>query len=143
MKPLNYQITVIDDREGILREIHDADEKIHIPFADALNNRSIEKDAFFVIATYQHKYDGVVLNKIYGSGWQPKYVGMVASRKKQKQLIAELKKEVPDVDISRCYVPTGLNIGGSLPAEIAISIVSEMQAVANDKNAKHLRDEND
>ncbi len=143
LKPLNYQITVIDDREEVLRETHDADEKIYSPFADALNDRNVEKDAFFIIATYQHTYDGVVLNKIYRSKWEPKYVGMVASRKKQKQLIAELKNEVPDVDTSRCYVPTGLNIGGSLPAEIAISIVSEIQAVANDKKVKHLRDGND
>ncbi|MEA2077207.1 MAG: XdhC/CoxI family protein [Candidatus Marinimicrobia bacterium] len=143
LKPLNYQITVIDDREEVLREIHDADEKIHASFADALNNRSIGKDAFFVIATYQHTYDSVVLNKIYHSKWEPKYVGMVASRKKQKQLIAKLKKEVPNADTSNCYVPAGLNIGGTLPHEIALSIISEMQTVANDKNVKHLRDGND
>ncbi|MEA3391499.1 MAG: XdhC family protein [Candidatus Marinimicrobia bacterium] len=143
LKPLNYQITIIDDREEVLREIHNANEKIHSSFADALNDRKVEKDAFFIIASYQHLYDSIVLNKIYRLGWEPGYVGMVASRKKQKQLIAELKKEVSDVDTSRCYVPAGLNIGGTLPNEIAISIISEMQAVANKKNVKHLRDGND
>ncbi len=143
LKPLNYQITVIDDREEVLREIHDADEKIYSPFANALNDRSIEKDAFFIIATYQHLYDSVVLNNIYRLGWEPGYVGMVASRKKQKQLIAELKKAVPIANLDRCYIPVGLNIGGTLPHEIAISIISEMQMVANNKNIKHLRDKND
>jgi xanthine dehydrogenase accessory factor len=143
LKPLNYQITVIDDREEVLREIHDADEKIYSPFANALDDRNVEKGAFFIIATYQHLYDSVVLNNIYRLDWEPGYVGMVASRKKQKQLIAELKKEVPDVDTSCCYVPIGLNIGGTLPHEIAISIISEMQAVANDKKVKHLRNGND
>lgn len=143
LKQLNYHITLIDDREDVLSKAPDADEKIHAPFVDALNNKKVEKNAFYIIATYQHTYDGVVLNKIYSSDWQPKYVGMVSSRTKHKQLTSDLLEVAPNANLDVCYIPVGLNIGGTLPHEIAISIISEMQAVANEKNAKHLRDEND
>ena len=140
LKQLNYHICLIDDREDVLAEIPDADEKIHAPFMDALNDREVQKNAFFVIATYQHKYDGVVLHKIYGSDWEPKYVGLVASRSKKEKMTEELLKAFPDAHIDVLYTPAGLNIGGTLPHEIAISIISEMQAVANNKEVKHLRD---
>ncbi len=137
---LNYHITVIDDREDVLQQIENADEKIHGPFADALNNHKVEPNSFFIIATYQHKYDNVVLNKIYQSGWQPQYIGVVSSRKKKQTLTENLLKVVPDANPDLCYLPVGLDIGGTLPHEIAISIIAEMQAVANGKHGGHLRD---
>jgi xanthine dehydrogenase accessory factor len=140
LKQLNYHICLIDDREDVLMKVPDADEKIHAPFAEALSNGTVEKDAYFIIATYQHKYDGVVLHKIYGSDWNPKYVGMVASRTKQTRMTEELLKQYPDANLNVFYTPAGLNIGGTLPHEIAISIISEMQTVANGKEIKHLRD---
>jgi len=140
LKQLNYHICLIDDREDVLAEVPDADEKIHSPFVDALNNKSVEKNAFFVIATYQHKYDAVVLHKIYGSDWRPKYVGLVSSRTKKKRMTEELLKLYPNVDLKGYYTPAGLNIGGTFPHEIAVAIISEIQAVANNKKVKHLRD---
>ena len=140
LKQLNYHICLIDDREDVLAEVPDADEKIHAPFVDALNNKTIPKDAFFIIATYQHMYDGVVLHKIFGSNWQPKYVGLVSSRTKKRKMTDELLELYPEANIDILYTPAGLNIGGTLPHEIAISIISEMQTVANGKKLKHLRD---
>ncbi|MCD6337120.1 MAG: XdhC family protein [Candidatus Marinimicrobia bacterium] len=140
LRQLNYHICLIDDREDVLKQVPDADEKIHAPFVDALNNKSVEKNAFFIIATYQHLYDGVVLHKIYGSDWHPKYIGMVSSQAKQKRMTEELLKQYPDANIDVLYTPAGLNVGGTLPHEIAISIISEMQTVANGKELKHLRD---
>lgn len=140
LKQLNYHICLIDDREDVLASVPDVDEKIHAPFAEALKDRSVQKDAFYVIATYQHKYDGVVLHKIYGSSWQPKYVGLVSSRTKKKKMTEALLKEFPHANIEALYTPAGLSIGGTLPHEIAISIISEMQTVAHAKDVKHLRD---
>ena len=143
LKQLNYHITVIDDREDVLSQLEGADEKIWASFTEALDKKKVQRDAFYIIATYQHKYDGVVLHKIYASDWQPKYVGLVASRSKKKKMTEELLKAFPDANIDALYTPAGLNIGGTLPHEIAMSIISEMQAVANGKNVKHLRDGND
>jgi len=140
LSKLNYHITVIDDREDVLATIENADEKIYGPFADTLTNHKVEANSFFIIATYQHKYDSVVLNKIYNSGWQPQYVGVVSSRKKKQTLTDNLLKVVPDANLDLCYLPVGLDIGGTLPHEIALSIIAEMQTVANGKSGGHLRD---
>ncbi|MBN2279195.1 MAG: XdhC family protein [Candidatus Marinimicrobia bacterium] len=140
LSQLNYHITIIDDRQEALDQIEEADEKINLEFIKALNGKNVVKNSFFIIATYQHQYDDIVLKKIYSSDWQPKYIGIVSSRKKKEILFGEIKKYLPGVDLSRAFLPVGLDIGGTLPHEIAISIVAEMQAVANGKKGGHLRD---
>jgi len=55
-------------------------------------------------------------------------------------LTEELVTEVPNANLDLCYLPVGLDIGGTLPHEIAISIISEMQLLANGKSGGNLRD---
>lgn len=143
LTPLNYHVTVIDDRKEILEKFDKSVDTFCVPFKDALQQIKPGRQAFHIIATYQHKYDGLVLNSIYQADIEPEYVGMVSSRKKKEQLTAELLEKVPNADLGNYYMPVGLNIGGTLPHEIAISIISEMQAVANGKTVKHLRDGHD
>jgi len=139
LKNLDYFVTVIDDRKDVLDQLEGANEKILGKFEQALENHPVAENAYFIIATYQHKYDGLVLNRIYKSGWNPKYVGMVSSRNKQKILLDRLKAEVPDADLDKCYIPVGLDIGGGSPDEIALSILAEIQAVRFGKTGGHLR----
>ena len=139
LKNLDYFITVIDDRKNVLDEIDGADRKVPGKFESVLSDSEVAENAWFIIATYQHKYDGLVLNRIFKSGWNPQYVGMVASRRKQKVLLNELKAEVPDADTSKCFIPVGLDIGGGSPDEIALSIIAEIQKVRFGKSGRHLR----
>jgi len=140
LQNLDYFVTVIDDRKEVLEQLEGADEKILGNFEKALDDRAVAPNAYFIIATYQHKYDGLVLNRIYKSGWQPKYVGMVSSRSKRKILLERLKAEVPDANLDNCYIPVGLDIGGGSPDEIALSILAEIQAVRYNRNGGHLRE---
>jgi len=141
VQKLNFRITVIDDRKDVLNELKGADEKIHENFEKALENVNIPPKSYFIIATYQHLHDEEVLHGIYRSDRQPKYIGLVASRSKKERIFAHLKKQIPDADLDLCYTPAGLDLGGTLPHEIAMSIVAEMQAVANGKTAQHLRED--
>ncbi len=140
LKNLDYFITVIDDRKDMLEEVDGADNKIFGKFKDVLLNQEVSPNAYFIIATYEHNYDSIVLNKIYKSNWNPKYVGMVSSRSKKKIIFDKLKSEVDNPDLSYCYLPVGVDIGGDTPAEIAISIIAEIQAIRYEKEVKHLRD---
>jgi len=140
LKNLDYFVTVIDDRKDVLDQVDDANEKILGRFEQALDDHIVADNAYFIIATYQHKYDGLVLNRIYKSGWNPQYVGMVASRSKQKILLDELLDEVPGADTSKCFIPVGLDIGGGSPDEIALSIIAEIQKVRFGKSGRHLRE---
>ena len=139
LKNLDYFVTVIDDRKDVLDLVEGANEKILGKFEQALDNHIVAADAYFVIATYQHKHDGLVLNRIYKSNWNPKYIGMVSSRSKQKILLDRLQAEIPDADLGKCYIPVGLDIGGGSPDDIALSIIAEIQAVRFGKTGGHLR----
>lgn len=140
LKPLPWHVTVIDDRPEALSQIRDADEKILTPFEDALKGRSFPEAAYYLIATYGHQHDATVLHAIYRNDLRPAYVGMVASAKKRTLLTEELKKALPQADLSCFYIPVGLDTGGTLPQEIAISIIAEIQTLAYGKTAAHLRD---
>jgi len=139
LKNLDYFVTIIDDRKEVLDQLEGANEKIHNRFEHALDNYPVAQNAYFIIATYQHKYDGLVLNRIYKSGWNPKYVGMVSSRSKQKILLDRLRAEVPEANLENCFIPVGLDIGGGSPDEIALSIIAEIQSVRYNKSGEHLR----
>jgi len=75
------------------------------------------------------------------SDWQPAYVGLIGSKRKAQATIARLRQELGDgAPWDAFYSPVGLDIGGPTPAEIAISVVAEMQAVRYGKAGhRHMR----
>ena len=55
------------------------------------------------------------------------YIGLLGSRRKTV-LIADLLREegIPDDRIAAIHAPVGLDLGGRTPAEIALSVMSEI-----------------
>jgi xanthine dehydrogenase accessory factor len=140
LRPLSYHVILIDDRKELLDSNNDADQKIHHSFTDLFSKEKPQPNSYFVIATYNHQYDGLILNRIFKESWQPAYVGVVASRRKRSILQEALLAEAPDADLDKCYLPAGLDTGGGTPHEIALSIVSEIQTILNNKQGVHLRE---
>jgi xanthine dehydrogenase accessory factor len=140
LRPLDFHITVIDDRKSILDELEGADRKDLSPFAAYIDQNGIEDGSYVVVCTPSHTYDYHVLNRILAHDYQPKYVGMLCSPSKLKSYLKQTKKDFPAADLSNFYSPIGLDLGGGSPAEIAISIVSEMLSVYYGKKGhRHLR----
>jgi xanthine dehydrogenase accessory factor len=48
--------------------------------------------------------------------------------------------ELPGEFLDRIATPVGLDLGGGAPMEIALSVVSEVLAVENDRDGGRLRD---
>ncbi len=68
------------------------------------------------------------------------YVAMMASRSRSAALLEQLREEgFDDGQLSRLHVPAGLNIGGSSPGEIALSVVAEVVADAHDRPGGPMR----
>ena len=65
------------------------------------------------------------------------YIAALGSRKTQKQRRLRLKeKGFSDAEIVRIHGPAGLDIGALEPAEIALSILSELVSIRRAENIK-------
>jgi xanthine dehydrogenase accessory factor len=141
LKDLNYYITLIDNRQGMVEAIDGAQRRITVDYKTALKGENVPSGSFFLIASHSHALDYVILRRIYEADWNPKYIGLIASKRKAPAMIEKLKEELgEDVNLDILYSPVGLDIGGPSPDEIAISIIAELQAIRYGKTGhKHMR----
>jgi len=65
------------------------------------------------------------------------YVGVMGSRRRLKAMFATTGAVD---DGGRLYAPVGLDLGGRSPHDVALAILSEMQAVLNGRTARPLRE---
>jgi xanthine/CO dehydrogenase XdhC/CoxF family maturation factor len=69
------------------------------------------------------------------------YVAMMASRSRAADVLAMLRDEGADAaTLNRLHLPAGLNLGGKLPGEIALSVVAEITAWSNGRSARPMRE---
>ncbi len=140
LSSLGYEPTVIDSRKEILDTIQGALKVSVDSYAAVSEKISVPEGGFIVVATHTHEHDYQVLKCVYSTGWKPRYTGVVASKKKAREIMDRLYKEVGnDIDTHSLFMPVGLDIGGRSVDEIAVSIISEMQAVRYGKQVPHLR----
>lgn len=130
LKNLDYRVTVIEERQEAVKGITDAHKVLIGDYSKIIRNEKIPAESYVVITGYSHEVDYQILKSMYEAHWKPKYIGLLASPKKAKLIIAKIKAELGErADLSMLYSPVGLDIGGDTPEEIAISIVSEIQAI--------------
>jgi xanthine dehydrogenase accessory factor len=135
LKNLNYYITLIDNREGMVETIPGVQRRMTTKYEIAFKDEDVPEAGYFIIASHSHKLDYAILKRIYEANWKPKYIGMVASKRKSPVMIKQLKEELGEnIHLDMLYTPVGLNIGGPSPDEIAISIIAELQAIRYNKN---------
>ena len=134
---LDFAVTIADTRKAILQNIQHG-YTVHLEdyrsLADGCPN---ETDGYVVIATHSHALDAVVLEEVLNQETQPRYIGVVASIKKAEQMVSAIRKKENGLDLGHLRMPVGLNIGGPSPAEIAVSILSEIQSVRYGRDGQH------
>lgn len=95
-------------------------------------------DDYVVIAT-QHKGDHESISKALAS--DACYIALIASRKRSRLVMDYLrKKQFSEQDIERVMAPCGLDIGARTPAEIALSVISEIVMVRRQASGERMRD---
>jgi len=93
-----------------------------------LVNRNFQLDREALAAALQHR------------GWG--YCGMIGSRKKVRQVFAELKERgFSDADFAAVHAPIGVDIGADSPAEIAVSVLAEIMHALRGGTGASLRDQ--
>lgn len=123
-----FLVTVVDDRLSFAnsQRFPLARNVICDNFDHAISELKIKESDYIVIITRGHRYDSACLKSIC-QGKEPKYVGMIGSKRRTSIVIETLKEEGCDHQrLDRVHTPIGLAIGAITPEEIAISILSEL-----------------
>lgn len=136
LKPLPFQSVLVDNRNEFASADKNpyADEIIHTDYDKYASKFKPQADDFVVIVTHGHNFDYDILKIIFKRKLNIKYVGIIASQSKARELIKNLKSELgKKINIDKIYSPIGLKIGGNSPEEIALSIAAEIQAVKSNR----------
>jgi xanthine/CO dehydrogenase XdhC/CoxF family maturation factor len=92
-------------------------------------------NAYVVIVTRGHKEDEEALRAFIEK--ETAYIGLIGSVTKLEKITRRLERDgVSKERIERVHSPIGLDLGGSSPGEIAISIVAELLAVRYQRTGK-------
>ena len=109
-----------------------------------LDNIQIDQRTAFVLMTHNYQYDISVFKLLlHEPGLN--YIGILGPKKKYQRMLDELGYEgirLTKEQASKIYAPIGLDLGAETPAEIGLSVLSEILAVLNNVNVGHLRERN-
>ena len=124
---LEYEVTVIDDREeySSRERFGPGIDVVRADMAEALRTVPMGWNTFIVIATRGHKLDSHCLREAVKR--DVRYVGLLGSKRKTVLIAKMLRDEgIGEERIRRVHAPIGLDLGGRTPSEIALSVLAEM-----------------
>jgi xanthine dehydrogenase accessory factor len=142
-KDLGWTVTVVDHRPAFVDKARfaSADQFIVARPEEVAEKIVLREDAVAVVLTHDVSHDLELLRTLLPS--EALYIGLLGPSKRAEQLLEQLKETgftpTPD-QLSRFHAPIGLNIGAESPEEIALSILSEIQAYLNGRTGGFLRD---
>jgi len=143
-KTLGWDVTVLDSRHtyATRERFPDADNILtYWNAADVGSLVELSSHTVAVVMTHQYLQDREFLKLLLSS--QARYIGLLGPRSRTDQLFEDLRDQgfVPSAErMTRVYAPIGLNIGTETAEEVALSIISEIQAVLSDRVPIHLKD---
>jgi xanthine dehydrogenase accessory factor len=121
-KSLDFEVIVIDHAPMLKEE---PDELIKDPDYDLSKLKLGGGDAVVVLTKGER--DISVLQAL--SRFAPRFVGLVSSRQRARQDLEQLRaKGVPEKFIESVRAPAGADIGALTPAEIALSVITDIVA---------------
>ncbi|MFV0440222.1 MAG: XdhC family protein [Lachnospirales bacterium] len=136
---LNFNITIVDDRETYTKDKRFENARVVCcGFDEITQHVRIKDDTYVAIVTRGHETDTKAIKSVLPN--KPKYVGLLGSRKKSIEVIANLKEYgFKDNDLINLYAPVGLKIATSDVGEIAFAIMAEILMIKNKGESKHLK----
>ena len=134
-----FPVTVVEDRPELARDFKNV-RFINCKPEDYETVDPVSASDYVVICTRGHQTDGEALS--YCLKKKPEYLGMIGSKKKVSAIFDNMKqKGVTQPELDRIYAPVGLDIADTLPAEIAVAIISEILLVKNKGKLRHFKDD--
>ena len=125
---LPCRVTVVDPRPEWLGRLPAGVRRVHAP-EPAHEVDALPDGAYVLCMTRGHASDLPVLERLYKSGRDFPYVGVIGSRAKAAVLRKELTAAGIDPKRLAFHCPVGLPIGTNHPGEIAVSIAAQLLSV--------------
>jgi xanthine/CO dehydrogenase XdhC/CoxF family maturation factor len=140
---LGWHVTLIDGRANyaVAERFSLAKRVITAKPGEALSYLIFDERTVVMLMTHNYNYDFAVLRQLLPLHLT--YVGALGPKKRLHRMLDELKEEgieVTPAQLESVYGPAGLDIGSENADEIALSILTEIQAVLKKGSAISLRD---
>lgn len=135
---MGYDVTVVDDREEYTDPTNFPEDVtvIHGDYYEDVLDQPLTRESAVVVATRSNAYDRNAVQAALDGG--AGYVGVVASDNKTEHVLDGLReKGYPETELARVRGPIGLELGGSSPGALALSILSEVQKDFYDASGEH------
>lgn len=141
---LGWSVEVIDrehEEAGKERSPVDCGLKPSHPRQSAIKDVVTDSFTAALLMTHDYAKDRDLLRFLCPSS--VRYIGLLGPKRRTERLFETLQNErpkLPEDAFEKCYGPAGFDIGAESPEAIALSIVSEIQAVFNGRKGAALRD---
>ncbi len=139
----DFRVTVVGFRGADARadRFPDADDVRSTSPAQIREAFDFDSNTYVVVATHNFIDDRLAVDELLQT--DVPYVGLMGPPERFEEMLAEFEGEdrtFSEAELDRLYTPVGLDLGGGSPYEIALSVVSEVMAVTNDRQPRHLRE---
>ncbi|KFC19581.1 XdhC family protein [Chryseobacterium sp. FH1] len=139
---LGWEVTVGEGRvtHATQKRFPEAKNILVVKPEELIQNIVIDDRTYFVLMTHNYKYDLEVLKLVLKTNCP--YIGILGPKTKLQRMFDDLHADgniLADGDYQRIYGPIGLDIGAETSEEIALSVISEIKAVIEDRKGTSLR----
>jgi xanthine/CO dehydrogenase XdhC/CoxF family maturation factor len=142
-KDLGWNVTVIDHRPAFItiERFPDADALLLARPEELPEKFRFKGNSVVLIMTHNFSHDLQLLRTLLPS--PALYIGILGPSKRTGLLLEKVRESgfTPTAkQLERLHGPVGLNIGAESPEEMALSVLSEIQAFINGRRGGFLRD---
>lgn len=140
---VGFNVTVTDDCVAHIAPVKfpTVDSLIHASREQVVCRLSINPFTAAVLLSHNYKYDLQVLKSLITT--DIRYIGIMGPSKRFEKMKVEIESNGTVFSVNtmkKIFSPVGLDLGAETPEEIAISIVSEIQAFFNNRSGLMLKD---
>lgn len=144
-KETGWHVTIADSRPAYVtaERFPEADRLLSGAIDELVGQLQIDARTFAVIMTHRFVDDSKFLRALLAT--ELRYVGQLGARKRTERLLAKLEEDgiaLPPAKLAKLHAPVGLDLGGSSPETVALSILAEMHARLAGRSPGNLRDRN-
>lgn len=142
-KQLGWKVTLVDDRPAYVtgQRFPQADSLLLSRLDNVPAQLHLQANTATVVMTHNFSRDLKILKFLLES--PVNYIGVLGPKLRTERLIQEIRENGQAITSDRLqciHAPVGLDVGAETPAEIALSILAEIQSVAANRTGAQLRD---